>query len=327
MALGPTINMVRDPRWGRAYETFGEDPYLTGELATADVQGLQSQGVMAVIKHAAAYNIEQPAGTIIVSPRVLQEIYLPAFQTAIEKGGAAGVMCAYSSVNNLYSCQNPAILNTPLYQQAGFTGFVTSDWGAIHSTVDSANAGETIEMPFGGFFGPNLLTAVANGQVTQATFDTMVSRMLTQMFRFGMFDKAPTGSTTAVVTTYAHAQVALRGAEEGTVLLKNNGILPLNAERRPVRRGHRGRRRRRRADHRRRQRHGDQPRHLHAALRHHSSGWPAPATRSATTTAPTRPPPWPWPSPPASRSSSPATTTGTRRPTTPPSTCRTTRTR
>jgi beta-glucosidase len=228
VALGPTINMVRDPRWGRAYETFGEDPYLSGAMATADVQGIQSQGVMAVLKHAAAYNIEQPAGTIIVSPRVLQEIYLPAFQTAIEKGGAAGVMCAYSNVNNLPSCQNPAILNTPLYQQAGFTGFVTSDWGAIHSTADSANAGETIEMPFGGFFGANLLTAVANGQVTQATFDTMVSRMLTQMFRFGMFDKAPSGSTSAVVTSYAHAQVALRGAEEGTVLLKNNGILPVN---------------------------------------------------------------------------------------------------
>jgi beta-glucosidase len=228
VTLGPTINMVRDPRWGRAYETFGEDPYLSGELATADVQGIQSQGVMAVLKHAAAYNIEQPAGTIIVSPRVLQEIYLPAFQTAIEKGGAAGVMCAYSNVNNLPSCQNPAILNVPLYQQAGFTGFVTSDWGAIHSTADSANAGETIEMPFGGFFGPNLITAVANGQVTQATFDTMVSRMLTQMFRFGMFDKAPSGTTDAVVTTNAHAQVALRGAEEGTVLLKNNGTLPLN---------------------------------------------------------------------------------------------------
>jgi beta-glucosidase len=183
---------------------------------------------MAVIKHAAAYNIEQPAGTIIVSPRVLQEIYLPAFQTAIERGGAPGVMCAYSNVNNLYSCQNPSILNVPLYQQAGFTGFVTSDWGGIHTTVDSANAGETIEMPFGGFFGANLIQAVANGQVTQATFDTMVSRMLTQMFRFGMFDKAPSGSTTAVVTSYAHAQVALRGAEEGTVLLKNNGTLPLS---------------------------------------------------------------------------------------------------
>jgi beta-glucosidase len=230
-ALGPTVNMVRDPRWGRAYETFGEDPYLSGEMASADVGGIQSQGVMAVVKHAAAYNIEQPAGTIIVSPRVLQEIYLPAFQTAIEKGGAAAVMCAYSNVNNVPSCQNPSILNTPLYQQAGFTGWVTSDWGAIHSTADSANAGETIEMPFNGFFGAALEQAVADGQVSQATFDTMVSRVLTQMFRFGLFDKAPSGSTGAIVTSYAHAQVALRGAEEGTVLLKNGGnILPLNPD-------------------------------------------------------------------------------------------------
>jgi beta-glucosidase len=228
VALGPTINMVRDPRWGRSFETFGEDPYLSGQMATADVEGIQSQGVMAEVKHAAAYNIEQPAGTIDVDPRTLQEIYLPAFQTAIEKGNAAAAMCAYSNVNNVPSCQNPAILNTPLYQQAGFTGFVNSDWGAIHSTVDSANAGLTVEMPGGYYYADYLVQAVQNGQVSEATLDTMVTRLLTQMFRFGMFDKAPSGSTTAIVSTYAHAQVGLRGDEEGTVLLKNNGILPLS---------------------------------------------------------------------------------------------------
>ncbi|HEV3172199.1 MAG TPA: discoidin domain-containing protein [Actinocrinis sp.] len=234
VSLGPTINIVRDPRWGRSYETFGEDPYLTGEIVSADVQGMQSQGVMAMVKHAAAYNIEQPdgpgsgGGYVVVDPRTLQEIYLPGFQTAIEKGGAAAIMCAYSNVNGEYSCQNPSIENIGLYQQAGFQGFISSDWGAIHDTVQSANAGETIEMPFGGFFGPNLETAVANGQVTQATFDTMVSRVLTQMFRFGMFDHAPTGSTTAIVAEPAHLATALQGDEEGTVLLKNNGVLPLN---------------------------------------------------------------------------------------------------
>ncbi|WP_201777520.1 glycoside hydrolase family 3 C-terminal domain-containing protein [Streptacidiphilus jiangxiensis] len=230
VSLGPTINMVRDPRWGRAYETFGEDPYLTGEIVSADVQGMQSQGVMAEVKHAAAYNIEQPnaPGNEIIDPRTLQEIYLPGFQTAIEKGGAAALMCGYSMVNGNYSCQNPAIENVPMYQQAGFQGFITSDWGGIHSTVPSANAGETVEMPFGGFFASSLEQAVAAGQVTQATFDTMVSRVLTQMFRFGMFDKAPSGSTTAIVATPAHRAVALQGDEEGTVLLKNNGVLPLD---------------------------------------------------------------------------------------------------
>ena len=90
VALGPTINMVRDPRWGRAVRDVRRGPVPVGpDRRRADVQGIQSQGVMAEVKHAAAYNIEQPAGTIIVSPRTLQEIYLPAFQTAIEKGGAA----------------------------------------------------------------------------------------------------------------------------------------------------------------------------------------------------------------------------------------------
>jgi beta-glucosidase len=230
VSLGPTINMVRDPRWGRSYETFGEDPYLTGEIVSADVQGMQSQGVMAMVKHAAAYNIEQPnaPGNEIIDPRTLQEIYLPGFQTAIEKGGAAAIMCGYSMVNGNYSCQNPDIENTAMYQQAGFQGWICSDWGGIHSTAPSANAGETVEMPFGGFFGTNLEQAVAAGQVTQATFDTMVSRVLTQMFRFGMFDKAPTGSTTTIVATPAHRAVALQGDEEGSVLLKNNGVLPLN---------------------------------------------------------------------------------------------------
>ncbi|MFC4031300.1 discoidin domain-containing protein [Streptomyces polygonati] len=228
VALGPTVNIVRDPRWGRAYETFGEDPYLSGQMGAADVQGIQSQGVMAEVKHAAAYNIEQPAGTVAVDPRTLQEIYLPAFQTSIKQGGAAAVMCAYSNVNNIPSCQNPEILNQGLYQQAGFTGFVTSDWGAIHSTVDSANAGLTVEMPGGYYYADYLIQAVQAGQVSQATLDTMVSRVLTQMFRFGMFDKAPSGSNTAIVAAPDHAKVALQGDEEGTVLLKNNGVLPLN---------------------------------------------------------------------------------------------------
>ncbi|MBM9505261.1 discoidin domain-containing protein [Actinacidiphila acididurans] len=229
VALGPTINIVRDPRWGRSYETYGEDPYLSGQMGSADILGIQDKGVMAEVKHAAAYNIEQPAGTINVDARTLQEIYLPAFQTSIKQGGAAAVMCAYSNVNNVPSCQNPDILNKGLYQQAGFTGFVTSDWGAIHSTVESANAGLTVEMPSGYYYADYLIQAVQNGQVSQATLDTMVSRVLTQMFRFGMFDKAPTGNTKAVVTTPAHRQVALQGVEEGTVLLKNNGTLPLNS--------------------------------------------------------------------------------------------------
>jgi beta-glucosidase len=228
VALGPTVNIVRDPRWGRSFETFGEDPYLAGKLGAADVQGIQGQGVIAEVKHAAVYNIEHPAGTVVVDDRTMREIYLPAFQSTIQEGGAAAVMCAYSVVNTIPACQNPALLNTALYQQAGFTGFVTSDWGGTHSTVDSANAGLTVEMPSGYFYADFLKQAVQAGTVSESTLDTMVGRVLTQMFAFGLFDRPKTGTLGSTVTTPAHVQVALRGAEEGTVLLKNNGILPLS---------------------------------------------------------------------------------------------------
>ncbi|MDQ1646246.1 MAG: beta-glucosidase, partial [Cryptosporangiaceae bacterium] len=130
----PDVNIVRVPQSGRAFENYGEDPYLAGQLAVANINGIQSQGVMAEAKHAAVYNIENPAGTVVVDNRTLQELYLPAFQTAVTQGATAAVMCAYSVVNSVPACQNPALLNTPLYQQAGFGGFVTSDWGGTHST-------------------------------------------------------------------------------------------------------------------------------------------------------------------------------------------------
>ncbi|WP_405584093.1 discoidin domain-containing protein [Streptomyces sp. NBC_01190] len=228
VALGPTLNIVRDPRWGRSFESFSEDPYLNGRLAAADIRGIQSQGVMAEMKHVAVYNIENPAGTVIVDKRTMQELYLPAFQAAIQQGSPAAAMCAYSIVNSVPACQNPDLLNTGLYQQANFGGFVTSDWGGTHSTVESANAGLTVEMPNGYFYADFLAQAVANGTVSQTTLNTMVSRLLTQFFAFGLFDKASSGSHDATVTTPAHVQVALQGAEEGTVLLKNNGILPLS---------------------------------------------------------------------------------------------------
>ena len=177
-------------------------------------------------------------------------------------------MCAYSTINGVYACQNPTVLNIPLYQQSGFGGFVTSDWGAAHSTVDSVNGGMTMEMPNGYFYADFLSQAVAAGTVTTAQINTMVTRVLTQMFAFGLFDHAPTGSPTATVTTPAHATVALQGAEEGTVLLKNTGILPLSHVGADVDRGDRRRRRRRYADDRRRQRHRHQFRHDLAADGH-----------------------------------------------------------
>jgi beta-glucosidase len=235
--LGPTVNIVRDPRWGRAFQTYGEDPYLSGQTAVGYIDGVQRQGVMSQVNAFAVYNQETsrniPADDAIVSQRTMQEIYLPQFQAAVQQGHASSVMCSLSTVNGEYACQNSYLLSNVLDQQWHFPGFVTSDWTATHSTVPSALAGLDMSMPGGGppgadYYGAPLEQAVQDGQVPMATLNTMVSRILTQMFRFGLFDHAPTGSYNAVVTTPAHAQVGRQVAEAGTVLLKNSGgVLPL----------------------------------------------------------------------------------------------------
>jgi beta-glucosidase len=231
--LGPTINIVRDPRWGRAFESVGEDPYLNGQLGAADIEGVQSTGVMAQVKHFAVYNQETNRNTssdnAIVSTQAMQEIYLPAFQAAVQQGDASSVMCSYSTINGTPACQDPYTMNTVLRQQFGFTGFVTSDWGATHSTAASANAGLNQDMPGNdGFYGSALQSAVSSGQVSQSTINSLVSQILTEMFAFGLFDKAPTGSPAQTATSAADQSAATSLAEEGTVLLKNSGgALPL----------------------------------------------------------------------------------------------------
>jgi len=231
--LGPTVNMVRDPRWGRAFESLGEDPYLAGSMGAAEIRGIQEQGVMAQVKHLAAYNQEtsrnSSADNVIADDRTLQELYLPAFEAAT-RSAVSSVMCSYSWVNGTAACENPYLLNTVLKGQFSFPGFVTSDWSATHSTVASANSGLDMEMPSAGFYSADALaSAVASGQVSSSTLSGMAGRILTEMFSFGMFDKAQTGSTGADVSTAAHAAIGQQVAEEGTVLLKNSGAqLPLS---------------------------------------------------------------------------------------------------
>ncbi|QUQ64851.1 glycoside hydrolase family 3 C-terminal domain-containing protein [Kutzneria sp. CA-103260] len=230
--LGPTVNIVRDPRWGRAFESLTEDPYLAGQLGAAETRGVQGTGVLAQIKHIGVYNQETnrntPSDNAVIDSRTMQEIYLPQFGAGVQQGAASSAMCSYSTVNGTYACQNPALMNGPLRTQFGFPGFVTSDWGATHSTAASANAGMDQEMPGGDFFGSALGTAVQNGQVSQATLNTMVSRILTEMFAFGLFDNPRTGNTGATVTSTAHKTAARQIAAEGTVLLRNNNVLPVN---------------------------------------------------------------------------------------------------
>jgi beta-glucosidase len=229
ISLGPTTNLVRDPRWGRTYETYGEDPYLAGQVTSAEVEGLQSQGVMADVKHVAAYDQEQyPNGTNneTVSQKALEELYLAPFQSATEQSAPASFMCSYAVVNGAPSCANADMLQDGLDEQANSGGFVVSDWGAAGNAVADLEGGMDIAMPFSN--ASDVSAALAAGTLNQATLNAAVARILTQMFAFGMFDNPQTGSLSATVTTAAHAQTALKLGEEGTVMLKNNGLLPLN---------------------------------------------------------------------------------------------------
>jgi beta-glucosidase len=244
--LGPTVNIVRDPRWGRAFETYGEDPYLTGAIGDGYIEGVQSTGVMAQVKHLAAYDEESGRDSTllsnsIVSERALQEIYLPPFADAVQRAHVASAMCSYNEVNGVPGCQSGYLMTQVLDDEFGFTGFVTSDWYATQSSVPSANAGLDMQMPDACYFSTGIEQGLADGQLAQSQLNEMVSRILTEMFRFGLVRSGAGGagsgggagldggSLSAVATSADHRSEALTVAEQGTVLLKNAGpLLPLN---------------------------------------------------------------------------------------------------
>ena len=233
VGTGPTVDIVRDPRWGRAFETYGEDPYLSGQIAASEVRGVQSKGPVAMVKHFALYNQEtyrtNPRTTVVVSDRAAHEIYLPPYQAAIQQGGAGAVMCSYIAINGVSPCQDPYLTNI-LYGQWHFSGYVQSDDGATRSTVAAANAGLEDMESHGSFFENPLVKAVKAHQVSMVTLRTMAERVLTTMFKFGLFNRKQTGTKQAVVTSPAHTAVARAVADQGTVLLKNaGGVLPLSA--------------------------------------------------------------------------------------------------
>ena len=170
--LGPTINIDRDPRWGRSFEAFTEDPFLNASLATSEIDGVQSTGEMSQVKHFAAYNQEtnrnSPADNVIVDQRTLNEIYFPAFQAAVQQSKAGSVMCSYAVVNGDFACQSSFLMNQTLDQEWGYPGFVTSDYGALHDTIGGALAGLDQEQPFNTYFG--------NARRSRATSRTARSR-------------------------------------------------------------------------------------------------------------------------------------------------------
>ena len=229
--LGPTVNIDRDPRWGRSFEALSEDPYLNGTLDVPEIDGIQAQGVEDQVKHYDAYNQETyrntPADDVIVDNRALHEIYMPSFYDAITKADAASVMCAYSYVNGNASCNNSYLETTVLRDEWDFQGFVMSDYGALHGT-DGALDGTDQEQPFNTYFGAALQADVSDGTIPVSVLNTMVSSVLGEMFQYKLFNQPRAGSPGDTVTTPAHVGVATQVAEDGTTLLKNTRrALPL----------------------------------------------------------------------------------------------------
>jgi beta-glucosidase len=248
MILGPTVNIARQPLWGRNFEGYGEDPYLASRLVIGYIKGVQGEGVIATVKHFAANNQEFERHRIDekIDERTLQEIYLPAFQAAVQEAGVWSVMSAYNKVNGLYCAESPALLHDVLKKQWGFKGFVISDWGSTYSTAATVNAGMDLEMPGGdpmktwfakpqtqadgngaGWLTPEkVLPAIAAGQISTAALDDNVSRILRVTFAAGLFDKPHPGG--GAVDTPEQRTVARTAAAESVVLLKNaSDLLPI----------------------------------------------------------------------------------------------------
>jgi beta-glucosidase len=227
---GPDVNIARVPQNGRTFEAFGEDPYLVGQMSVNEIQGIQSQGEIANVKHYAANNQETDRMRIneIVDERALHEIYLPAFEASVKQGHVASVMSAYPQVNGEFCCQNDELETQILKNEWGFQGFITSDFGAVHSTVPSAMAGLDLEMPDGKYFGSNLEEAVKSGQVPISVIDDKLVRRFRTMMAYGLFDNP---SSPKPVPTNDDGAISCQIAEQGMVLLKNdNNELPLNPD-------------------------------------------------------------------------------------------------
>ena len=249
----PNINIFRDPRWGRGQETYGEDPFLTGQMGVAFIEGVQGNDpnhlrAVATSKHFAVHNGPEPLRhgfNVDPSPRDLEETYLPAFRTTVTQGQVQSVMCAYNSIDGWPACANTMLLKDHLRDAWGFKGFVVSDCGAIvdvyqghkkaaditHAAALSLQAGTDLSCSIWTPGFNTLADAVKQGLVSEDLVTQAAERLYTARFQLGLFD--PQGSNPldkipfSDAASPAHRQVALKAAEEAIVLLKNDGALPL----------------------------------------------------------------------------------------------------
>jgi beta-glucosidase len=228
--LGPTINIMRTWRWGRNGETFSEDPYLTTEIAVAEIKALNEQKVLTVLKHYAGNNQENTRCGILpdnagidarITEKALHEIYLPAFKASVERAGTGGIMCSYNQVNGKFSCNNPDLLG--YLREWGFDGFIAPDAAfAQRDPLTAALAGVTR------VGGKEVGAFINDGKLKVSDLDRMLYYNLTPYFRLGIYDAPSKGKPDADVSSPEHQAFARKVAEEGAVLLKNRmTVLPI----------------------------------------------------------------------------------------------------
>ncbi|MDE6932107.1 MAG: glycoside hydrolase family 3 C-terminal domain-containing protein [Oscillospiraceae bacterium] len=226
VVLGPAVNIKRSPLCGRNFEYFSEDPYLAGEMSAAYINGVQSKNVGTSIKHFAANSQEhrRMSSSSNADERTLREIYFPAFEISVRKAQPWTVMCSYNRVNGVYASENPWLLTDVLRREWGFKGYVMSDWGAVSDRVAGVAAGLDLEMPSsGGINDRKIVAAVKSGELDEKIVDQACERILEINYRY--LDNARPETPW---DQEADHQLSARIAEECMVLLKNDGVLPLN---------------------------------------------------------------------------------------------------
>ena len=234
MILGPAINIQRIPTGGRTYEYLSEDPFLNSKMAVGYSKGAQDNGVAVCIKHYALNNQENNRGSVnaIIGERAMREIYLPPFRAAVEEADVYGVMAAYNKVNGWWCAENDLLLNKILRDEWGFAGLVISDWGGTHSTVNAIKNGLNIEMPDKRYFGKALLDSIKAGLVSEDLINLRVREIL--RVRLAIKPVPENEANKEITSQPAQHKIAYNVASKSIVLLRNDGVLPLQLENKPI---------------------------------------------------------------------------------------------
>jgi beta-glucosidase len=233
MVEGPDMNLARVPQNGRTFENLGEDPLLAGTIAANEIQGIQSQGEIAEAKHFVGNEQETDRQTSnsVIDQRTLRELYLVPFEMSVKQGGVDAVMCSYPEVNGQWACDNATLMNLILKGNWNFQGFVSSDFGAAHNTLDAALGGLDLEMASGTYFGSALKADVLNGKVPMSVLNDKLVRRFSVMMQLGLWDHPPVAQSAIPSAVGSADGVTARNiGEASSVLLKNSSnLLPLSA--------------------------------------------------------------------------------------------------